>query len=105
MLALAVAIGLSPWSFGFTGLAGATMNSVIIGMLVFALAGLTLTLQDRWEGWGNLGLGVWLCLSPWLFGYYPISQAALPHVGLGLAVMLVAILDLWRGWGEDDGEH
>jgi len=64
MLALGVAIGLSPWSFGFTGLGGATMNSVIIGMLVFALAGLTLTLQDRWEGWITLGLGAGWCWRP-----------------------------------------
>lgn len=103
-LALGVAVGLAPWSFGFTGLGGATMNSVIIGMLVFALAGLTLTLQDRWEGWFTLGLGAWLVLAPWLLNFYRVPQAALPHLGFGLALMAVSILGLWRSWGEDEAD-
>jgi|GEM_PF-1188084 len=103
-LGLGVAIGVSPWSFRFTGLDYATLNAVIIGMLVFALSALTLTLKDRWESWVNLGLGGWLAISPWLLGYHSFATAALPHLLLGLAVMLLSIAGLWRHWGEREPE-
>ncbi len=99
-LLLGVAIGVSPWAFRFTGLDYATLNALITGMLVFALAALTLTLMDRWESWVTLLLGGWLAASPWLFGYDIYAVAALPHIGLGLATMAVSMLSLWRGWQE-----
>lgn len=101
-MAVGVAIGVSPWAFRFTGLDYATLNAVIVGMLVFALAALTLTLLDRWEAWVTLGLGFWLSLSPWLLGYELYAAAALPHIGFGLLVIALSILTLWRGWGLDE---
>lgn len=98
-MAVGVAIGVSPWAFRFTGLDYAMLNAVITGMLVFALAALALTLLDRWEAWVTLGLGFWLCLSPWLLGYELYAVAALPHIGFGLLVIALSILTLWRGWG------
>lgn len=100
LLLLGLLVAASPWLLGFHALAGATLNAMIVGLLVAALAALSLTLLDRWEAWMNLGLAFWLCLSPWLFGYGFFPLPAWGHVALGLGLAVLAISAILRGLRE-----
>ncbi len=93
-LVLGLGIAASPWLLGLSALAGPTMNALIVGLLVSALAALSLTLLDRWEAWINLGLAFWLCLSPWLlgYGYFPLPSWGHSLMGLGLAVLAISAI-------------
>lgn len=99
-LILGLGIAASPWLLGFAVLAGATMNAMIVGLLVSALAALSLTLLDRWEAWVNLGLAFWLCLSPWLMGYGIFAFPAWGHTLMGLGLAVLAISAILRGLRE-----
>lgn len=44
-------------------------NSWVVGAVVAISAGLALQDLKPWEEWVNLVLGVWIVLSPWIFGY------------------------------------
>ncbi|WP_374299314.1 SPW repeat protein [Ferrovibrio sp.] len=95
-MALGIALAGSPWLLGYRGLEEATMNAVIIGLLVFALSALALTLLDRWEAYINAVLGLWAGLSPWLLGFTGYDMALLAHLGIGGSVVLIAVLEIWQ---------
>lgn len=64
---------LTPWIFGaeYTEAPTAAMdwNVWLIGLAVIVFAGMALQELKAWEEWVNLALGMWLFLSPWIFGY------------------------------------
>ncbi len=95
-MALGALLALSPWLLGYTGLDGATINALIIGLMIFALSALALTLLDRWEAYISGLLGIWAALSPWLIGFTRYDVAMLTHLLLGLAVVLVAAYEVWQ---------
>ena len=68
-LALAVAVGLSPW-FREEFLPSAVYtNAAAIGVILLLLAQFELIRSRRWEEIAELACGVWLFVSPLLFGY------------------------------------
>lgn len=96
-MALGALLAVSPWLLGYTGLEGATINALIIGLLVFALSALALTLLDRWEAYISGLLGLWAALSPWLVGFPRYDAPLLAHLIIGLAVVLIAAYEIWQG--------
>ena len=84
----------APWLFAFES-GAASWNAWIVGIavVVFALAAVA-DLQE-WEEWVNLALGLWLAVSPWVLGFAGLAAAMWTHVGAGLAVAILAAVELW----------
>lgn len=95
-MALGALLAVSPWLFGYTGLEAATINAIIIGLLVFALSALALTLLDGWEAYISGLLGIWAGLSPWLIGFAPYDRASFAHIGIGAAIVAIAAYEIWQ---------
>lgn len=99
-ICLGVAIGLSPWLAGQQDDPVVAWNAVIIGLLVMMLNGLELVDLHRWEETGEVALGAWLIASPFIFAY--AGALSLWHYGLGAAVILLAVLELWQDRNASD---
>jgi len=85
----------SPWLFGFAGEQAASWNAWISGLLIAGLALAAVAALQEWEEWANLVLGLWVAAAPWLLGFAGIANALWTHVGVGLAVALLAAVELW----------
>ena len=87
-----------PWSVSHSmpslSGSGAMWNFWVVGAVVFISAAMALQDIKPWEEWTNLIAGVWLLLSPWLFGYASQSGLLWNSVGFGLAVAILSGLAL-----------
>src|SRR3954467_4447587 len=102
---LGLMIALSPWFSADTGhqLAGAdrgtmVINTLTVGILVFGLAQLQYLALQRWEEVAEIFLGLWLIISPYMFGYSGDGTLRFWHTSLGGVVVLLAALQLWQDW-------
>ena len=106
-MALGVLIGLSPWLADY-GLAdhavgrAAAWNAVLVGLLVFFIAELEYVVLRRWEESCQLLLGLWLVISPYIFGYFEAGALRFWHSTLGGLLILLAALELWQDWTRSD---
>ncbi len=59
-------------------------------------------LHRHWEDWANIGVGIWLVFTPWLFDFERPTAAMLCAVIAGAILIFVASLALTRGesWEE-----
>jgi hypothetical protein len=93
-LILGFALLISPWVMGFA--TGTPMlNAVIGGVIILAVAIMALVSFARWEEWVNLILGLWVLISPWILGFSGIVAAMQTHVVIGIAVAVLAAVELW----------
>jgi SPW repeat-containing protein len=97
-------IALSPWFAREQDLRVAVANAFIIGVLVFFLAQLEYVVLQRWEEVAEAALGIWLAMSPYLFGYAGEGTLRYWHSTLGGIVILLAALKLWQDWELSDEE-
>ena len=95
-----VAIGFSPWLVGQQDNPAVSWNAVIIGALVIVLAGLELTGLQRWEEIAEIACGLWLIVSPFIYGYAGALRTW--HFVLGIVVVLLAAWELWQDWKLSD---
>jgi hypothetical protein len=102
---LGLMIALSPWFSTDTGqnLAGAdhgtvVINTLTVGILVFGLSQLQYLALQRWEEVAEIFLGLWLIISPYMFGYSGDGTLRFWHTSLGGVVVLLAALQLWQDW-------
>jgi hypothetical protein len=79
------------------------LNTVTVGILVFGLAQLEYVALQRWEEVCEILLGLWLIVSPYIFGYFDAGLLRFWHSSLGGLVLLLATLQLWQDW--DLSEH
>jgi hypothetical protein len=70
-------------------------NAWIAGGLVGFNAGCALTGFAAWEEWTNLIVGLWVAISPWLFGFQANVAATWTYVVLGSCVAVLAAVQLW----------
>ena len=96
-LILGVGLLSTPWIFGFTSVEMASRNAWIMGAVIGVASVLALVLFTEWEEWTNLLLGLWVAISPWALSFHLlISETALrTYVALGLAVAVLAAVELW----------
>jgi hypothetical protein len=79
-----------------------TLNAVVVGLVVTIAAQFELfgpTVRDEVV---NGACGLWLILSPMVFGYSWADQLKLWHFGLGAVVTVIAGLELWQEWQKAD---
>jgi hypothetical protein len=103
-MVLGVLIGFSPWFAGQQGDQMVNWNAVIVGALVIALGALELTGLQRWEQGGEIACGLWLIVSPFIFGYAEADALRYWHFVLGALVALLAVVELWQDWNLSDKE-
>ncbi|NVN84979.1 MAG: SPW repeat protein [Rhodopseudomonas sp.] len=77
-------------------------NATIVGILVLALGAAELVDLRRWEEACEAACGAWLIASPFVFGY--AGTVRLFHITLGVAVVLLAVLELRQDWNLSDAE-
>lgn len=92
----------SPWVYGAKG--GVTGNGVIFGILIVLLAGIRLTANaPTWPSWVNFIFGLWMMITPWIFGVAGVDTGFLWNSVIVGAI--VAILSLWSALaGTERGE-
>lgn len=82
----------------------ATINATLVGILVLALAGSEVVDLHRWEEGLETACGLWLIASPFVFGYADAGTLRYWHFVLGIAVVLLAVLELRQDWELSDAE-
>lgn len=87
---------LAPWYFGFMGEAQATWNAWICGTAVAIFALLAIMQTFDLEEYIIAIVGVWAVAAPWVLGFEGLTSARWTHVGFGLALVVLAGIELWR---------
>ncbi len=84
----------SPWIYTVASAQnGGVWNSVIVGIVItFFAASRFLGSYDRTLSWLNALLGLWMIVSPWVYGYSGASGFTWNSVIVGI---IVAILGTW----------
>ena len=95
-LATGVLILVSPFAVDERVNGLVTLNAVVVGLVVTIAAQFELfgpTVRDEVV---NGACGLWLILSPMVFGYSWADQLKFWHFGLGAVVTVIAGLELWQ---------
>ena len=94
-LVLGIWLLVSPWLLPGAGEEQVAMeNAVAIGFLLVLAQVATLVSFRTWEEWGNVALGAWLVISPWVLGIAsPTFQAN--FVIVGALVLAMSLYELW----------
>jgi hypothetical protein len=82
----------------------AAANATIVGILVLALGASEVVDLRRWEETLEAVCGLWLIASPFSFGYADAGTVRYWHFILGVAVVLLAVLELRQDWKLSDAE-
>ncbi len=81
----------SPWALGYQTNGNSSANAVIVGIIVALVALAALFQIMAWEEAINVGLGVWLVISPWILGFSGLVAAMSNAVIVGIAVVVLAL--------------
>jgi hypothetical protein len=92
---LAVFLFFSPWLVGFRDVQIASWNAGVCGLVISLVAALAITRLQEWEEWSNALLGLWTAAAPWILGFAGTVAAMWTHVLVGLAVVVLAVVELW----------
>ncbi len=93
-LVLGIALVISPWVLAFpTSIA--MYNAVIVGLVIGLVAIGAIVAFAQWEEWANLILGIWVFIAPFVLGFAADMTAMWTHVVIGLAVAVLAAVELW----------
>lgn len=107
-LILGLWLVVSPWVLGFNAVEVATWSAVVIGLIITAMALMTLVEFHDWEEWADMIVGAWLVISPWLLGFTdPVGVAAAGIATWNTVIvgLLVLGLALWSLVNHHDGAH
>jgi hypothetical protein len=91
--ALGIWLLLSPWTLFFEFEPTAMHNALVIGTLIIVAEVVELSIFRDWEEWINVGLGIWLLISPWALGIAS-SAARLNFVIVGALVVALALYEI-----------
>jgi hypothetical protein len=92
---LAAFLFISPWLVGFREVQAASWNAWACGLAIIVLAVAAASELREWEEWANGALGLWTLVAPWVLGFAGTVAAMWTHVGVGLAVAILAGIELW----------
>ena len=93
----------APLVLGYSGLPAPTATDIIVGILVLVLSGVRWSAPSRAVGlsWAIVGLGLWLTIAPFVFGYAFLSTPTANQMGMGV---VIAALGTWSAlaatWGQ-----
>ncbi|HET7320265.1 MAG TPA: SPW repeat protein [Candidatus Saccharimonadales bacterium] len=79
----------------------ATANSIIIGLVIAAFSYVRIrSFSDIWASWSLAGAGLWVVLSPFIFGYSK-ADTYWNELLLGLALIIL----MFSALGQDIRHH
>ncbi|WP_445215415.1 SPW repeat protein [Bradyrhizobium sp. Pa8] len=78
------------------------LNTVAIGLVVFGLSQLEYVALQRWQEVATILVGLWLIVSPYLFGYSGEGFLRIYHTSLGAVAVILGVLQLWQDWDLSD---
>ena len=98
---------IAPFVLGYSAIAEAAWNDIIIGVAVVLLAGsreLGRGYRVAWPSWINTALGLWLIIAPFVLGYSFVENAVRNDVILGI---IIAVLAAWSALStpHEDRDH
>jgi hypothetical protein len=105
---LGLLVALTPWfptqqgEVADAGRSVVILNTVMVGLIVFGLAQLEYVSLQRWQQVGGIIAGLWLILSPYVFGYHGDGLLRFYHSAFGALVVLLSTLQLWQDWELSD---
>lgn len=84
---------ISPWVYGFYNAAGNVWNNVIVGIVIAVFAAIRFfgTAGTVWLSWINALLGIWLILSPWIYGYTGNAGRMWNSIIVGIVVLVLSV--------------
>jgi hypothetical protein len=86
-------LSMSPNMLGFES-GPENVNAHLVGVAIIALAMAAIYARLDLEEWLNLGLGLWLVVSPWVL-HFDSGAAKDAHVIVGALVSALAAVELW----------
>lgn len=94
LLALGMAICVSPSlaDSGYDNVSG--VSAVVTGLIIIFVAQLEIVALSRWEEIINLICGAWIAAAPVLLGYS--GRLRLWHFGLGGLVVIITLFEFWQ---------
>jgi hypothetical protein len=98
-LLTAVYVAMSPQIIGYQASAKLTVNALIVGGTIGFLAMCFGCALDRTHGmtWTLPVLGVWLVISPWIYGDGPTAGIMWSHVISGVLVAVLGMYAMYFG--------
>jgi len=78
------------------------LNTVAIGLVVFGLSQLEYVALQRWQEVATILVGLWLIVSPYVFGYSGEGFLRIYHTSLGAVAVIIGVLQLWQDWDLSD---
>jgi hypothetical protein len=81
----------SPWLLAFQAETLPMWNSVVLGVLIAAVAFYAMFQVFAWEEWANAVFGAWLVISPWVLGFSGLYAAMVNAVVAGAVVLALAV--------------
>lgn len=78
------------------------LNTVAIGLVVFGLSQLEYVALQRWQEVATILVGLWLIVSPYVFGYSGEGFLRVYHTSLGAVAVILGALQLWQDWDLSD---
>ena len=74
------------------------LNATLVCLLLLLAAGFELAGLPHWMDLVQTGCGIWLAISPLVFGYTGTGQVGYWHIAMGFLLALLGILQLVYGW-------
>lgn len=84
-------VAISAWPLGYGEVDLAMYNGLVVGVALVATALGAMALPQAWEEWTEMGLGVWLCVSPWLLVFADVPAARNNAVASGAVILVLAL--------------
>jgi SPW repeat len=92
-LVLAVFLFASPWLFAFAQ-GTLRVDTWVNAGIVVAISAVALLAFREWEEWIACILGLWIAISPWVFGFQH-TRAMFINLAVGILITYLALLELW----------
>ena len=95
-VALGVLVLVSPFMVDERVAGLATLNAVVLGLIVTVISQFEIFGPTVWEEVVNAACGLWLVASPFVFGYSAAGTLRFWHFTVGALIAIVAIVELWQ---------
>lgn len=85
---------ISAWVYGAIYTSGSAWNSIIIGIVIAVFAAIRFFSPRSAVGlsWINALLGIWMIISPWVYGYANTNEARMWNsVIFGIIVLILGV--------------
>lgn len=85
---------ISAWVYGAIYTSGSAWNSIIIGIVIAVFAAIRFFSPRSAVGlsWINALLGIWMIISPWVYGYVNTNEARMWNsVIFGIIVLILGV--------------